>query len=272
MQAKLAKQLQLTLTLFLLDFLWNLLVFGKCLPASFSFLPSSRCMVGKTILIFFVLLYLNVADLLDKKDFLCTHLQITHLYKKVQHCQMLLCWMKYYLFFFKCYKAMSDDISWMVWVDIHIERCVVWFLIRYHPVHRPNVTLKKLTIFKFFVMVMLKLNFFRKDLMISCCIFPTLFHSSYANRLNHHPGRDLRFGLHILSQGQIIYTNRQACKSQDYHNLSFITSNKDSLIVFCQDWFLETHKGFLACKTISNQWHLIYFSIGWNITFPWRFC
>ena len=51
-RAKLGKQLQLTLTLFLLRILWNLLVFRKCLSISFSpsFSMNMETHIGKTFL------------------------------------------------------------------------------------------------------------------------------------------------------------------------------------------------------------------------------
>ena len=47
------------------------------------FILTFASMVSWTKLSFFALLYLNMADLFDKLEFLCTHLEIACHYRKV---------------------------------------------------------------------------------------------------------------------------------------------------------------------------------------------
>ena len=118
------------------------------------------------------------------------------------YCQMLFYELEYNIFFLKCYLAMP-------WDNSNVNTYVFWspkyvcLLVSYLLVHKLNFSSKKLTIFKFIVMVDFKPKLSKKVLMMSFRILSDIaLVIFFEKEKTHHRGRYLCFWLHTLSKNR----------------------------------------------------------------------
>ena len=142
-------------------------------------------------------------------------------------------------------------------------------------VHRLNLTSKKIV-----VMVSSTPKFPCKVLMISFPILSDAGPLILCKWVNHHPGKDLCFELHKLSQEYITYTKWQAYKSLsrlyqaavEWYWCDWVNWFSHKVLSY---WRLKTQLNKNAISSVGNGaywWHLMYFSIGCKVTFLLSFC